>query len=702
MTASCDASLSVSEGVHTLFQQVFERGHQHVFAPTDPQPTPDGRHIAFTAISLEADEAAGRQQVYLAEVGSGSWRSVASGPYNQRMARWSPDGRWLAFLSDQQTPGRFHLEVLTYDGAPSSFTVPSLDGTIESLSWSPDSRKLLLGVAGIGADLSTAQGSGVANSEAIPVDQPYVDDGLQDSQWRRLWRYDLATQRLTLIERPLLNIWEATWVGPDHIAALVSDSPGEDAWYTARLLLLGDSPAADRLLYTSSRQLGHLTGSPGGRWLAVIEAACSDRGVIAGQTLLVNLHSDLQQGRTALPLNTARVECSCLTWLSDTTLFVGGIRASESVFGVYRLASESDTATPAPRTHRLRRTQLPRPGGFHEWWITPETSGDFYPHAAPIASSEEQGFVLLLESYTRFPELTLIRQGAVHWSLPLAHAGVSALQQAAGRLAPVTWRARDRSTMHGYLITPETGGPHAMIVSVHGGPIACSRNRWAMGSPLTPFIVSQGYAVFYPNPRGSGGRGNAFAEEVYGDMGGKDAQDILAGIETLIRQGVADPHRIGIMGGSYGGFMACWLPTQSPRFAAAIAISPVTDWISQRYTSNIPYFDQRFLAERQITATSRYVTRSPIWASQHARTPTLLVAGQHDRATPPTQALEFHRALQQRGIASQLVIYPHEGHGIQRPSAQMDLGSRIISWFEHYMPATLPSERGTAIQGHRR
>src|SRR3989442_8702912 len=95
---------------------------------------------------------------------------------------------------------------------------------------------------------------------------------------------------------------------------------------------------------------------------------------------------------------------------------------------------------------------------------------------------------------------------------------------------------------------------------------------------LTAFLVSRGYAVLFPNPRGSSGRGQSFAQMVYGDMGGGDAQDIMSGIDALIERGIADPDRLGVTGGSYGGFMSTWLVGQTERFAAAVAVSPVTDW----------------------------------------------------------------------------------------------------------------------------
>jgi dipeptidyl aminopeptidase/acylaminoacyl peptidase len=213
--------------------------------------------------------------------------------------------------------------------------------------------------------------------------------------------------------------------------------------------------------------------------------------------------------------------------------------------------------------------------------------------------------------------------------------------------------------------------------------VGAYRSTWAAFS----LLVSRGYAVLYPNPRGSTGRGQAFAEMVYGDMGGNDTQDLLSGIDALIERGIVDASRVGVMGGSYGGFMSSWLVTQTHRFAAAVAISPVTDWVSQHYTSNIGFFDQIFLQDDPTNAAGRYITRSPITYASRVQTPTLLTAGAVDRCTPPTQAEEFYRALIEHGVVSELVLYPGEGHGVSSFPAVIDFNTRIVGWFERFMPA---------------
>jgi dipeptidyl aminopeptidase/acylaminoacyl peptidase len=240
--------------------------------------------------------------------------------------------------------------------------------------------------------------------------------------------------------------------------------------------------------------------------------------------------------------------------------------------------------------------------------------------------------------------------------------------------------------MQGYLNRPAGEGPYPLIVSVHGGPVASTRNQW-LGASTIPLLVSRGYAVLCPNPRGSAGRGQEFARMVYGDMGGADTQDILSGIDALVQRGIADPARLGVTGGSYGGFMSSWLVTQTDHFAAAVAVSPVTDWYSQHRTSNIGLFDKVFLQADPESPGGNYFERSPVMFAQRVKTPTLQTAGAVDRCTPPTQAEEFHRALLEHGVESALVIYPEEGHGVRQLPALIDFCTRVVDWFERHMPA---------------
>jgi dipeptidyl aminopeptidase/acylaminoacyl peptidase len=201
-------------------------------------------------------------------------------------------------------------------------------------------------------------------------------------------------------------------------------------------------------------------------------------------------------------------------------------------------------------------------------------------------------------------------------------------------------------------------------------------------------LVKAGYAVFFPNPRGSTGRGQEFIRHVLGDIGGADTHDCLSGLDDLVKQGTADAQRLGVTGVSYGGFMTTWLVTQDSRFAAAAPVAPITNQVTEHLISNIPHFVATFLADHYTNPNGKYFQRSPIMHAHKVKTPTLNICGALDRCTPPEEALQFHRALVENGIESVVVTYPEEGHGIRKLPAAIDCAARIVAWFQKHMPAT--------------
>jgi dipeptidyl aminopeptidase/acylaminoacyl peptidase len=294
---------------------------------------------------------------------------------------------------------------------------------------------------------------------------------------------------------------------------------------------------------------------------------------------------------------------------------------------------------------------------------------------------------VIREDYDLPQEIAIIGPGIDQVLASLAHVGTDYIRSVAGSATNVSWSAPDGTLIEGVLCMPEGTGPFPLILHVHGGPIGAYQRNWSMRDAAVPLLVSRGYAVLHPNPRGSSGRGQEFAAAVVGDMGGADTYDYLSGIDAMIERGIADPARIGTMGVSYGGFMSAWLVTQDQRFKAAVAGSPVTDWYSFTFTTNIPRWGLWFLDNANPEETGNQVyTRSPVMHASKARTPSLLTAGAKDRCTPAGQAREFYQALIGHGIDSELVIYPDEGHGVRRFPAITDYLTRLVTWFERYMP----------------
>jgi dipeptidyl aminopeptidase/acylaminoacyl peptidase len=264
------------------------------------------------------------------------------------------------------------------------------------------------------------------------------------------------------------------------------------------------------------------------------------------------------------------------------------------------------------------------------------------------------------------------------------HEGHDVVLGAIGRREPLRWTSSDGLAIEGVLTLPNGDAPFPLVLDVHGGPIGNVDDRYP--STLDALLLSRGFAILQPNPRGSTGRGQNFASRVVGDMGGLDVDDVLSGVDAAVEAGLADPDRLVLTGGSYGGFMAAWIPTRDGRFKASVSISPVTDWWSERFDSSLGAWVGDFLGGQPHEVPGEYTGRSPVLHAAAVTTPILLTAGRHDRATPVGQAVECYRALREHGVPAEVVIYPQEGHGVGDLPAVIDLATRTVAWFERFLP----------------
>jgi len=250
-------------------------------------------------------------------------------------------------------------------------------------------------------------------------------------------------------------------------------------------------------------------------------------------------------------------------------------------------------------------------------------------------------------------------------------------------VSEIRWTAPDDLTLGGVLVRPVGAtDPTPLLVVIHGGPTGRAMHAFTNRglAALAPLMAERGIATFAPNFRGSNGRGVAFAEANHGDMGGADWSDIIAGVDQLVSDGIADPERLGICGWSYGGFMTMWGVTQTTRFKAAVAGAGIANWASFHGASNLHVWDALFYEADPYDPNSIYAARSPIYHSHRAKTPTLVLHGDADQVVPPDQGREFYRALKDRGVETQLVLYPGSGHGPHDPRQVRDVVERSLSW----------------------
>ncbi|HET6528122.1 MAG TPA: S9 family peptidase [Balneolaceae bacterium] len=274
-----------------------------------------------------------------------------------------------------------------------------------------------------------------------------------------------------------------------------------------------------------------------------------------------------------------------------------------------------------------------------------------------------------------------------------------------GRQEVVSWKANDETVLQGMLIYPvnfQKGQKYPLITVVHGGPESHYDNGW-LTSYFEPGQVgaAQGYFVFYPNYRGSTGRGEVFAKSSQGDPGGAEFDDILAGIDGLIEVGVVDSAKVGVTGGSYGGYATGWFATRyTDRFAAGVMFVGISNNLSKWGTSDIPQELYLVHARKRVWEDYEFfLKRSPVYWAGQAETPLLILAGKEDTRVFPSQSYELYRHIKVRtDTPVRLVLYPGEGHGNRNATARLDYNIRMMRWFNTYLKSETEEKPDTMIE----
>ncbi len=645
-------------------------------APMDAQISPDGARVAFTLFQRPPDQQKAQASVWIVETsgqGINQARPISPAGAESYAARWSPDGRWLAFISMRNTDGADEAKREKRDVShkPQVFIMPApgkaegkpwrvsaLPNGVGDISWSPDSRRLAF---------TSLEGP-------EPSRDPIV---VAPSRHRRLWTVYLDTEGHALGQpQPVtpdnLTVWEYAWA-PDGktFAVYYSVGPDETDWYRGLVGSASADGGAVRELAQPQGQAGALTWSLDGARVAYVSGEWSDRGLVGGDVFVV----DASGGKPHNLTPGIGFSPSWLRWTSDGAyLLYAGWDGLGNQVGVLR---EADGAlTPLSEDFLIGERAWPRLSLSADGRLCAVT------HSSATQPTEiTLGTFTLNESglptglaWRRLTRLNPIQEEtlAVVPSQAMRYEGADGWPIDALYTPPLRMKGGK---------TPDE--PPPLLVLVHGGPTSAFRDEW--GGFVTQVYAAAGYATLRVNVRGSMGRGVAFANAVLGDMGGKDFEDLMRGVEQVIARGLADPKRMGIFGWSYGGFMTAWAISQTTRFKAAVMGAGIADFHSFHAQTNIRDWDMRFLAANPVEQPDVYRARSAITYAHRLVTPTLIIHGEQDACVPVNQAYALYYALRERAVPTELVVYPREGHGFAEHDHQLDWIRRMMAWFKQYV-----------------
>ena len=578
---------------------------------------------------------------------------LTDGPHSDSQALPSPLDERIAFLSDRACLGRNAVYLLAPDGAVRP--VGDVPGTVEQLRWSADGSSLVVLAADRGL-------SGGATQAAVPLwwgGPAQSESVLPGTARRRLFRIWLDDGRTEEVGPRAGSVWEFALV-PDGAVAVLSDDAGERGWHHARLVRIDFRQRAVRVLHTSAWQLQGLAVDPGGSKVAFVEGWSSDRGLLAGEMSVL----DLASGRVSRLAREQQSNVTWLAWRDAGSLWFAGWQRLGTVYGVVGT------------------------DGAIEWQRHEDaTLGESGYSARLTVAADGKKMAAVREALAAPPEIVWKSGIDQDWSpVSALNAEVAASYPCYPEVRQVAWQGSDGVALEALVLLPrDRGGMPPMIVDIHGGPCYATKHSFNPGGALA--YAAAGFAVFLPNYRGNVGWGQAHSRLNLGDPAGAEFDDILAGVDHCISLGYGDPERLGVTGSSYGGYLTNWAVATTTRFKAAVPVSSIASHHSCHYSCEHDFHP--FIVGGPLTeaANLRLANeRSPLLKLAHPRTPTLLIHGREDRCTPVSEALQFHTALRERGVTTELAIYPFEGHGAFRDRARrMDGWRRRIAWFERFL-----------------
>lgn len=624
--------------------------------------SPDGSRIAYT-VSVPRkpnvdDDGKPWVELHVADTKAGTTRVFVGGEVNVSHVDWTPDGRAVTFTAKRGKDENAMLWRIPVDGGEAQRIVKHDGADVGAYSWNGDGKR----VAYLAVEKKSKEEKEL---EKKGFDQKIYEE---DERPTKVWvaTVDLAADEpasgkaLDFLQGSAGAIaWEPKG---SRIAVALAPTPRIDDEMMKSRLHLVDVESKKVARIENPGKLGQFAWSPDGKRIAY-HAAADVNDPIPGRLMVADAKGGAPQD--LLP-----------GFLGD----VIGV-AWKDARTVLHLTREGVTTQLAQVGADGSSRKVLVPGGHGgEVPVTFDVTPDG-KSAAVVAHHERHPIELFHWGSTSSPKLKRLTDSNPWLSK------VKLAKQEVFR-----WKARDGLALEGILVRPldeKKGERYPLLVDVHGGPESAILDGWVTGyGDPGQLAAARGYAVFLPNYRASAGRGVEFSKLDHGDPAGKEFDDIVDGVDALVAAGLADKAKVGITGGSYGGYASAWGATYySDRYAAAVMFVGISDLTSFYGLTEIP--NEMYLVHWRKNPWDDWafmLERSPIKHAHKSKTPTLILHGAADTRVPPSQSQELYRHLKANGKAPvRLVLYPGEGHGNRDASSRLDYSLRMMRWFDHYL-----------------
>jgi dipeptidyl aminopeptidase/acylaminoacyl peptidase len=652
----------------------------------DPQVSPEGQWVAYVVATVDAKEDKTNSHVWMVGYDGKGDRQITFSQDSETSPRWSPDGKYLSFTSPRPGKAKGNQVWLLDRGGGEAMQLTELKGRLQSYEWSPDSKRLALVVGDPDPEADATPsptpqgGAGAATPKApkpIVIDRYHYKQDVQgyllSGRHTYVYLYDIATQKLDRLTAGKWDESSPSW-SPDgsRIAFLSNHSDDPDRDPASQLFVAEARPgASEKQLTRPTDRAGRSRPewSPDGKWIAFIEGDERQYGAYNMEHLAL-VPSD---GGSA----PARVRA-----LEELDRGVSSPYFSADGKSISLLVTDDRSAYPA-------RVNLS--GGGVERLLSPPVVAAGWTNAKGHVATLSGGDAKPTEVYAL--DGSSLRQ-LTHQNDPL----VAELEVAPTE--EVSFKSKDGTEVHGLLTKPVgyvAGAKVPLLLRIHGGPNGQDQHAFSVERQ---WFAANGYAVLAVNYRGSAGRGQKYSRAIFADWGHYEVEDLEAGVDHVIQMGVADPERLGVGGWSYGAILTDYMIATDPRFKAATSGAGTAFTVAFYGTDQyIIQYDYEIGPPWNPKAWETYQKISyPFLHADRIKTPTLFLGGERDFNVPVQGSQQMYQALRSLGVDTQLVIYPNENHGIQRPSYIRDRYERYVAWYDKYVKKAAPAAATNATR----
>jgi dipeptidyl aminopeptidase/acylaminoacyl peptidase len=613
-----------------------------------PAISPDGSVIAYTVreTQMKGDDSSFLTHIWVAKADGSFNRQFTRGEESSTNPQFSPDGRYLSFISSRD--GDRQVYKMYLDGGE-AVQVTSAENGVESYQWSPDGFKIAYTMTDPKTEEERIREQ--ERRDVILVDQ--------DFKFSRIYVHSLAADTAKAVYSEDLHTTSFDW-SPDSETLVFAHQPTpriNDRYEMNISTVPADSGEVTSLVYREGTDGSPLFTPDGGQ--VVFTSHGGEMEAVGIQDIFV-VDADGGEPR-ALP-HTYDRNATLAGFDAAGNLLVREWRNTTSVLYSLPLDGEGPELI------------TPEDGIYNQFAVNKH--GDSIAFIYENSDDPREVFMSGLNQFSA-QKISAVFDEFIFPEF--------------GRTEVLTWSSYDGMEIEGLLTLPvgyEEGDEVPLILMVHGGPAGIYAETWTGtgGIYAIQFFAEQGYALLRPNPRGSTGYGKEFRYDNVMDWGYGDYEDLMSGVDEMIEMGVAHPDSLAEMGWSYGGYMTSWIVTQTDRFKAASMGAGLSNLVSMVGTTDIPDYLLAHMGGPYWDGNMKtYERHSAIYHMDNVTTPTQIIHGTSDLRVPPGQGQEFYWALQETGVDSEMILYPRTGHGPTEPKFIADVSNQILRWFDKHL-----------------